>query len=276
MPTRAILSAPQPIRPNSSLRASLAGLAAALLVAQADPARSESCRLALVLAIDVSGSVSIADDQLQRGGLAAALLATPVVSAFLDGGPVALYAFEWAGASSQTALLGGWVMIQNETDLLHVAGTIAPSRQSGLDARQRGDGTAVGSALLHAAAALDAGPDCAARTVDVSGDGVNSQGIAPSVVLEALYDGITVNALVIHETIQDPMLDRSLGGATPLVTWFNDTVLHGPGAFAIVADGYGDYEQAMTAKLLRELSLPMVSQVVPAAGNLGQAEVRGM
>jgi len=96
-------------------------------------------------------------------------------------------------------------------------------------AGQRGDGTAVGAALIHAAAAFDAGPACTERTVDVSGDGVNRQGIAPRIVLDSLYDGITVNALVIHEPVDDPMLDRQYGGDTPLLTWFNEMVLHGPG-----------------------------------------------
>lgn len=56
------------------------------------------CRLALVLAIDVSSSVDAAEDALQRNGLAAALLAPEVQAAiFAADLPVALTAFEWSG-----------------------------------------------------------------------------------------------------------------------------------------------------------------------------------
>lgn len=244
-------------------------LASALLLTQALPAQADDCRLALVLALDVSGSVSAADDRLQREGLAAALLAPDVVRAFLTGGSVAFYVFEWAGASSQAAVLPGWELIENEEDLLRVAATIEQARRTAF--RPTGlvaDGTAVGSALVHAAAALEAGPACPERTVDVSGDGTNSQGIEPRVVIETLYDGITVNALVIEEPFEDPMLDRRHGGDIPLVAWFSRSVLHGPGAFTVVADGFEDYERAMTAKLRRELEVPMVSgwPTSPGAG----------
>ena len=43
------------------------------------------------------------------------------------------------------------------------------------------------------------------------------------------------------------------------MAWFGAEVLHGLGAFWILADGYDDYERAMTAKLLRELELRLVS-----------------
>jgi hypothetical protein len=278
MPNLGAPSASRPIRPRNLVSPPLVrSLSAALLLAQALPAQAEDCRLALVLALDVSGSVSAADDRLQREGLAAALLAPEVTRAFLTGGPVALYVFEWAGSSSQAALLPGWEMIQGEHDLLRVAGALTQGRHSGL--RSSGlvqDGTAVGSALVHAAAALESGPGCLARTVDVSGDGVNSQGIDPAFVIESLYDGITVNALVIMESYDDPMLDRRYGGDALLATWFSDAVLNGPGAFYVVADGYEDYERAMTVKLLREIGVPQLSHAVTSGDGPGGKQVEGL
>ena len=47
----------------------------ATLLGLASPALAEDCRLALVLALDVSGSVDAQEDLLQREGLAHALLA---------------------------------------------------------------------------------------------------------------------------------------------------------------------------------------------------------
>lgn len=248
-------------RPPAGVRPGLLALGLTLM-AQGPAAQAEDCRLALVLALDVSGSVSATEDRLQRGGLAAALLAPEVSRAALTGGPVALYAFEWAGASYQAPVLPGWQLIGSEQDLARVAGAIGQPRGTAYQPAERAaDGTAVGAALVHAAAALAAGPDCRERTVDVSGDGVNSQGVEPATVIEHLYDGVTVNALVIDEPFDDPMLEMRHGGDQPLAAWFMGAVVHGPGAFHVLADGYEDYERAMTAKLLRELEPPLVSEL---------------
>ena len=68
----------------------------ATLLGLAAPATAQDCRLALVLALDVSGSVSAREDRLQRQGLAAALLAPEVRRAFASGDPVALYVVQWS------------------------------------------------------------------------------------------------------------------------------------------------------------------------------------
>ena len=214
--------------------------------ALAGGAEAEGCRLALVLALDVSVSVNAEEDRLQREGLARAMLAPEVARAFLAGDPVAVFAFEWSGARSQRPLLPGWVLIENETDLAGLAGAIAASERT----VGPSDFTAIGAALEYAGAALEEAPACRARTVDVSGDGQINDGPRPAAVYEdALWDGITVNALVI-------------GGAEPgesLGDWFEAHVVRGPGAFWMLADGYADYERAMRAKLLRELEHTVIS-----------------
>ena len=71
------------------------------------------------------------------------------------------------------------------------------------------------------------------------------------------------------------MLDWRLGGDIELTTWFERAVLHGPGAFCIMADGYDDYERAMTAKLLREVELPLVSEAGTGAQDFIHERVQG-
>ena len=56
------------------------------LLGLASPAMAEGCRLALVLALDVSASVDGNEDRLQREGLARAPVSPEVVQAFLEGG----------------------------------------------------------------------------------------------------------------------------------------------------------------------------------------------
>lgn len=229
----------------------------AALLGVASPALAEDCRLALVLALDVSTSVDAEEERLQREGLAQALLAPEVVRAFLADAPVALYAFHWSHAAFQRPILPGWQMVRSEADLASVAATIMYSRRS--RAERSHSRTALGAALVHAALALNEAPDCEARTVDIAGDGWNNDGLGPQAVYALpLFDGVTVNALLIG----DPLDGQELRA------WFQAEVLHGPGAFLIYADGFEDYAEGMEAKLLRELELPLVSGLV-LAGNRG-------
>jgi hypothetical protein len=228
----------------------LPALVAALLPVVAEPAAARDCRLALVLALDVSGSVDADELQLMRGGLAKAMLAPEVVRAFLSGEPVALHAFEWAGQHWQRPIMPGWQMVENEVDLARMAeavtkvpGSLAPPLPY--------TPTAMGSALAHAGHALSHSPGCQAQTIDISGDGWNNDGVDPDTAYAMPeFQDVTVNALVIDAGPED---------RDQLLEWFQSEVLRGPRAFSILADGYEDFERAMTEKLQRELELPLVS-----------------
>ncbi len=215
-----------------------------------------ACRLALVLALDISSSVDPNEDRLQRQGLAAALTDPDVVAAFLASpDPVALTAFEWSGRYNQTELLP-WTMMTTEGDVTAAAARIAGSRRSTSEFP-----TALGYALGHAAGLLANGPDCAARTVDVAGDGVTNDGFGPAQAYETFpFAGVTVNGFVIA--------DVDNGATMELFSYYRRVVLHGPGAFLESAQGYADYARGMRRKLLRELGLPMIGGAV-AAGPAG-------
>jgi len=225
-----------------------ARIALALLGAvAAQPAAA--CRLALALAMDVSSSVDAAEDALQRGGLAAALVAPDVQAAFLaPGDPVALAVYEWSGRRKQI-LLQDWVLIRAPSDLQAVSARIAASPRSHDDFP-----TALGYALGYGATLLGRAPDCAAATLDVSGDGENNEGFGPEEAYRAFpFDGITVNGLVVRAMPTE--------GRADLVSYYRDTVIRGPGAFVEVAGGFADFERAMRAKLIRELGAVMLGRV---------------
>ena len=81
----------------------------------ATQSRAGECRLALILALDVSSSVDKVEDKLQRGGLAAALIAPEVITAFFASpDPVALAIYEWSGRYNQEILLD-WTKIDTPT-----------------------------------------------------------------------------------------------------------------------------------------------------------------
>lgn len=231
---------------------------------------AEACRLALVLALDVSSSVDAEEHHLQRQGLAQAMIAPEVVDAFLLGEPVALYVFEFADQVSQHPLLPGWQMVKSLQDLEHIASAIAVAEERSPDPGYVR--TAIGAALAHAALALAEAPDCTARIVDVAGDGANNEGLEPAAAYQIFpFHGVTVNALIIgrvREGVGEVAEWHDLKRYNRLVGSVQRELLHGPGSFWVFANGYEDYQRAMQAKLLRELRLPVVSGW-PASADAG-------
>ena len=221
--------------------------AAALILALAAPAGAAECRLALLLGLDISSSVDAAEDALQRDGMAAALTAPAVEAAFLASPvPVALGVFEWSGRYNQEVILD-WRLITDRRDLQAAAEQVSRSRRSYAEFP-----TAMGEALFFAERMLRDAPECAARTIDIAGDGENNEGPGPQIIYERpAFDRITVNGLVVANAADFQTEER-------LTQFYAEKVLHGPGAFMIVADGFEDYERAMREKLLRELRMAVI------------------
>ncbi|OAN68848.1 hypothetical protein A8B83_17095 [Rhodobacteraceae bacterium EhC02] len=228
-------------------------LAAGLALAGAGGATAqEPCRLALLLAMDISSSVDPLEDALQRGGLAQALRAPEVVEAILSqpDRPVALAMFEWSGRVQQDMVLP-WVMLRDAATIGAVADRIAFSRRSYAEFS-----TAIGHAIEYAHDLFRQGPACDARVLDISGDGVNNDGFGPTAAYDAFdFSQITVNALVIE--VQEAGTDHGIteGADTGLADYFRQIVIRGPGSFVEVAAGFEDFERAMRRKLLRELEV---------------------
>jgi hypothetical protein len=218
-------------------------------------AAAVECRLALVLALDVSSSVDAAEDALQRQGLARALQAPEVREAFLGSDlPVALAAFEWSGRYNQEVLLD-WVMIRNSAAIWFAAEQIASSRRSHNEFP-----TAMGYALGFAAQMLQRAPRCLTQTIDMAGDGQNNEGFPPASAYAAFpFEGVTVNGLVVSA--------GEFESETQLIPFYRDEVLRGPGAFLEVANGFEDYERAMRRKLERELRPPTIGRLETSAPN---------
>lgn len=240
-----------------ALRAILAALVAA---GSAGAATAQApCRLALVLAMDISSSVDPLEDALQRGGLAQALRAPDVVEAILSqpDRPVALAMFEWSGRTQQDMVLP-WVILQDEAAIFAAADRIATSQRSYADFS-----TGIGHALDYAHDLFAQGPACDARVLDLSGDGVNNDGPGPLETYRVLdFSSITVNALAIE--VQEVGTDHGIseGAEMGLAAYFRAEVIRGPTAFVEVAAGFEDFARAMRRKLLRELEV-RIGQPLP-------------
>lgn len=213
---------------------------AALIALTAGPAAA--CRLALALGIDVSSSVDPAEDALQRGGLARALLAEPVQDAFFAGPPVALAVYEWSGRYNQQLLID-WTLVEAPADLSGISTRIAESRRGSDDYP-----TALGHALAYGAMLLQEAPPCLESKIDLSGDGPNNEGYPAGSAYRAFpFEGVTVNGLVI--------LDEGGGGT---LNHYRTQVIRGPGAFVEIAQGFESFEAAMERKLVRELAARVI------------------
>lgn len=223
------------------------------LLLSAQTAAAQTCRQALVLALDVSLSVNTLDFALQRQGLANALLDAQVMDAIIspDGPHVELAVFEWSGSFSQN-LLVDWTVIDSPATLQAISATLIDAPQT-----LRSGRTGLGAALEHARDMLLTRAHCAVLTMDISGDGQNNSGIAPQLVKDQIADlGITINALVIEP--DGPTLPVEDAEPIPLSVYFHRRVIAGPAAFVETIVGFGSYGDAMKRKLLREL-MPAVS-----------------
>ncbi len=203
-----------------------------LAVCLASPAGA--CDLALLFAVDVSGSVSRDEFRIQSDGLAAALRDGLVAEALIKA-EARVGLIQWSGISRQEVTIP-WVTIDSDAALEALAVRIETDPR-----RWRDYSTAIGEALTIGAAQFADVAQCKRRVIDVSGDGSSNEGVEPRDRHPALRAaGITVNAVVIEGS--EPDLD----------VYFWENVITGEGAFLVTAQGFSEYPAAIRRKLIRE------------------------
>lgn len=210
--------------------------------AAAAQAQDAKCDIELVLAMDVSRSVSTREYALQIGGLAQALSNPEVIEAirFLPGGVMATVMI-WGDAGQQKQTTP-WTHLTGVESIIPFARKVAETkRYFGFTL------TGLGQAMIFADKLTQTNPrKCRRRIIDISGDGVWNHGPRPSVVWRSeISRDVTINGVVIL-------------GATPNpLPHYEAEVIGGPGAFVEVAENFEDYAPAILRKLLRELSLSL-------------------
>lgn len=223
------------------------------------PAISDAaCRQALVLALDVSGSVDAQEYRLQRDGVATALGSDAVRALILAPGaaPMKLAVFEWSGPDDQAMVLQ-WTEISDEATLLAAITTIRAHRR-----QPHSPTTALGSAMQRGAALLAQHPSCWKHTLDISGDGQANTGPRPQFVdLSHAPAGMIINGLVIGEG-DGHGADHRAANIRALSSYFTVYVIRGAGAFVETAIGFETYAQAMERKLIRELQAIAIGAVI--------------
>ncbi|MCV2873255.1 DUF1194 domain-containing protein [Defluviimonas sp. WL0050] len=199
-----------------------------------------ACDLALVLTIDVSGSIDRGEYRLQVQGLADAL-ADPEIADALVLGQVALAVVEWSGTGQQNLSMPWRRMLSYE----EVADFSDRARD--LKRAYSGSDTAVGEAIAFSVQQFAAVSDCRRKVIDISGDGPQNAGfpLAPERT-GAEAAGIEINAVAIED----------IGQATPITEFYRRYVVTRNG-FVLTARGLEDYPRAIRAKILREVARPL-------------------
>lgn len=223
---------------------------------------------ALIVSVDVSGSVSEARYQLQMQGIAGAL-EDPTVLAAISSGPRNGILFSMVAWADKPQQVIGWTRISNKADAASVAARVRALPHT------EGEFTCFGRMFdLIATDVIPNMPMSASRTiVDVSGDGIdNCTDIETLHTLRSavLRQHASINGLPIlvpgendfvgsgafrapgyglHELSKTP--DQEV---TTLDRWYAKNIVAGPGSFLLPAEGYGDFARALRRKFLMEIS----------------------
>lgn len=251
-----------------SSAAALCGLAAAACLAAA-PVQAQEVDVQLVLAADVSSSMSSEELRIQREGYASALRSHRVAQAVLSGalGRAAITYVEWAAADEQIVVVP-WTVVGSGTDLAAFAGRIA----HGPELATARPATALSAALLFAARLFDgSGFASLSRVIDISGDGPDDKGPPPEEVRDAIVAaGITINAVAI--ALPDPDGNGPYAyfygvACEEISRYYERKVIGGPGAFAMAVSSLDDFSGTLERKLVLEIAgyAPAGRTVPPAS-----------
>lgn len=232
---------------------------AAFVGAGAPRAAAEEVDLALVLAVDISFSMDLDEQRLQRLGYVAAITSPEVLAAVRGGliGRIAVAYVEWAGAGEQH-LVVDWTTISDEASAKAFADTLM------VQPLRRAFRTSISEAVAFSTDLLERnGYEAVRRVIDVSGDGPNNQGRLVTFARDrAIGRGITINGLPLllkrsaNSYFDIPDLDR----------YYATCVIGGDGAFYEPVREIEAFGEAVRRKLVLEIAgrRPLVPHVVPA------------
>jgi len=224
----------------------LVGAVTSLLTPVLPAAAQEQVDVALVLAVDVSRSMSPEELQIQRQGYAAAIASPEVVRAIGMGvhGRIGLMMFEWANESHAREIVP-WSIVESQADARAFADRVLADTTFG----QRR--TSISGAIRHASALLSDVPYDAGRLViDISGDGPNNQGTPVTLARDAAVDsGYIINGL--------PLMTKGGIGfqfnIPDLDEYYRRCVIGGPTSFVIPVVEWAQFPDAVRRKLILEI-----------------------
>ena len=231
-------------------------LAAVTSLGLAAPASAAPVDLELQLLVDVSGSVSTSEFNLQRSGYEAAFRSASIINAITGGtiGAIAAQLVYWS-STSQQAIGVGWTYIADSTTANAFADAIAAA------GRPFSGGTSIDAAIRFANPLYDSNGFEGTRLVmDISGDGTSSTSSTEAARDAAEALGITINGLPI-------------GGSSSVESFYTNSVITSDG-FVVAASSFDDFGRAVAKKLEIEIGGSPIP--IPAGGWLLLTGVGGL
>ena len=194
-----------------------------------------ACDTALLLTIDVSNSIDVAEYRLQTDGMADAFLDAEVSEALIQG-QTAVAVIQWSGVDRQDLSIP-WRQMRSLADVQGFAVDARLMRRAFVLSD-----TSPGDAILFALEQFADAPDCTRQVIDISGDGTPNSGTSTRAASRlAERRGVTINGIAIE----------SMGVA--ITNFFALHVITRDG-FVITARRHLDYPRAIREKILREVS----------------------
>jgi len=202
--------------------------------------------LELVIAVDVSLSMDLDEQRLQRDGYIMAFRDPEVHKAITSGpnGRITVTYMEWAGPPTQQVVMP-WTVI----DSAQAAGAFADRLEAAPISRARM--TSISAALQFSGRLFDSsGAKGIRRVIDVSGDGPNNAGMPVVPVRDELIaKGIVINGLPIMLKLAQGFFDLA-----ELDLYYADCVIGGTGSFMIPIKQRNEFQTATRRKLLLEIA----------------------
>jgi Protein of unknown function (DUF1194) len=219
----------------------------------------------LVLAVDISYSMDMEEQRLQREGYIKALTSPEVLKAIRGGmnGKIAVTYFEWAGHNIQRIVVPWQVIDGPETADAFVAKLAAAPIS-------RWYRTSVSGAILYGQELFENnGFDAPRLVLDISGDGANNSGIPVADARDrAVKSGIVINGLPIMVNNGR----RSAFDMDDLDDYYTDCVIGGPGSFMVAIKDRDQFVEATRTKILREIA-GIPEDIVPGGMKSGGMKV---
>ncbi len=207
-------------------------LAAAMAFA---PLAADACDTALILTIDVSNSVDVAEFRLQVDGLADALQDPEIRDTMVQTGTT-VAVVQWSGADKQEISIP-WTEVKTVFDVERLS-----QQARGLERAFVLSDTAPAEAIYFSLQMFDDVPNCTRRVIDISGDGTPNAGSDVRTARNAAERaGVTINGIAIE----------SLGVA--ITNFYQSSVITRNG-FVMTARTHREYPATLRAKILREIS----------------------
>jgi hypothetical protein len=222
----------------------LASLAVMTMAARAD--ESIEVDVELVLAVDISFSMDLEEQRLQRQGYIDAITSPEFATAIRDGtiGSIALTYVEWAGVAEQR-VIAPWTIISTPEEARAFAATLASAPL------RRVYRTSISTVISRGAALFeDNGFKGLRKVIDVSGDGPNNAGVIVTEARDAaVAAGITINGLPLLLKRTSSRFDIE-----KLDEYYADCVIGGVGAFVEPVRSVEQFPMAIRRKLIREVA----------------------